>query len=224
MIARAAPPAPSTQTRDPATSIALRGERCDEAGAVGAVPLERARRPSGTTVLTLRSAAAAGSSSSTSVGARLPCAASSPTARRCPSTRIASSAAPAVAGRDLERGVHPVEHRLPRRPALCSAGDRLWRTGLPITAASLVVAEITPAARGRGRLHVGLVLLERCRERVPPVLVGEHVVQVVARRVGPAGRRRSGRPATGSGAGFSAAWIDARPGLAIGVGGRPVCR
>ena len=69
------------------------------------------------------------------------------------------------------------------------------------------------------------MLLERHRERVAPVLVGEHVVQVLARSVarsGSPGAQRAARRRVG--AGLSAAWIEARPGLAIGVGGSPVCR
>ena len=90
-----------------------------------------------------------------------------------------------------------------------------------MTAATRVAPVIT-AAGPRPRLFcdVGLVLRQRDRERVVAVLVGQHVVQLQALLLA-AGSGTAAPPSGGLVAGLSAASIDARPGLAIGVGGRP---
>ena len=91
----------------PATSTPASAQRGDEAVAVGAVPDEPPSAVT-TTVLTERSAAAAGSSSSTAAATSSLCGivTDSPPS---PSTRIASTRRGAAPGRDLERGVRPVE-------------------------------------------------------------------------------------------------------------------
>ena len=112
------------------------------------------------------------------------------------------------------------------------AGDSEWPTGEPISAATCTAhgepsswlrgepEHLSRAGRRPGGVDVGLVLLARHGEGVPALLVGEHVVEVLARHVvGQAGH--SGSPTLGFGAGLSAARIDSRPGLAIGVGGSP---
>ena len=135
---------------------------------------------------------------------RPPCAASSPTSPPSPSARIAASAAAAPPRRHVERDVHASRARAPRTPALCSAGDRLCRTGEPITAGQAGGGRdrrchqpSRPAGRAASTLAWCCSSVDR--ERVAAVLVGEHVVQVDARlrRVGQH-RGRSGRPAAGS--------------------------
>jgi hypothetical protein len=164
-----------------------------------------------TTVLTERRAAA-GSTSSTGAATSSLC--GIVTARPpMPSVRIAPSA----------RGLHRARPRTRRRPSRARR-RRTRRCAAPARGCG------APASRSRrrpasrrsirheqarcrpGAFDVGLVLLERDRERVAAVLVGEHVVEVEAARVGSGSSRHIGSPGGGFGAGLSAARIDARPG------------
>ena len=175
---------------------ARRGQRGDEAGAVGAVRRRVGRRASTTTVLTERSAAAAGSSSSTAAATSSLCGivTDSPP---MPSVRIAVERRGAVAGRDVERDVHPVEPGGGERGVVERRRQGVARRASrsPRRRASRPVI-IRGRRRPRRACDVGLVLLGRGGERVAAVLVGEHVVEVLARRrLGQAGAERVARRA-----------------------------
>jgi hypothetical protein len=117
---------------------------------------------------------------------------------------------------DVERGVGPVdaggvERRLvdDRRQAVLDRRadqrrEAAGRHSSPAWRASFDVAFVLPQLGG---------------EHVPTVLVGEDVVQV-EHCVGFGSSAQIGSPAGGFGAGLSAAWIDARPGAAIGRRGQ----
>ena len=92
----------------------------------------------------------------------------------------------------------PSPARRARNAALCSAGDSECCTGEPMTAATRIGCRSVEQAGSGRRVHVGLVLLGRHGEGVAAVLVGQHVVQVLARRRPRAARRTTGRRRSGS--------------------------
>ena len=205
--ARAAPPAPSTSTGR-AGGVDARRRRSERRKpvAVGRVAGERGRRRASVTVLTLRSAAASGESSSHSAATAVLCGI------------VTDRPDEAERAHRVERGRAPRRRapRTRRRPSRgrargtrrCAArGDSECRTGSPIT----------PATPRRAGDHSSAVppWPPRCSAAAAracvanawcAVLVDEHVVEV--RRSAP---------------GASAACSDASLTAPIGVGGSPVC-
>ena len=200
-----------------------RGQRGDEAVAVGAVADERP--VAGRHARCSRSAAPPPPGPARRPRRRRPpCAASSPTARRGPSARIASSARRRAAGAHLEGDVRPVEPGRGEGGVVDRRRQRVRRPASRSRAATRTSGRSVEQAGGRGGGDVGLVLLRRSRRRRgrPPRWPARSTGTGTSTSSGsPA---HSGSPTLGFGAGLSAARIDARPGLAIGVGGSPWLR